>query len=206
MAEGDKEVKVHPVNVLEVAAAPGVQVKKLPGPVETLAGVQSGTYRIQEFDREGNLVNDTGDHNAVLSSAPILLAAMLANDAGSGVQFFAFGDGDPGWGASPPEPEWEDTGLLAEYYRQAPDGGVGVYLTTEGEVSVPRTTSVRFTCTLDYGLEGELPNGRTFREFGLTGGDATATLGTGLFVDAIRPPPQPKTHNNRLVLTITLLL
>ncbi len=126
--------------------------------------------------------------NKILVPLPTLLAGLMSNDVTftGGILFHAIGEGDPGWDSltTIPAPNFNDTTLLAEHFRKVPDSII--YVDNLGAPVIPpaRSNIIEVKTTIDFEDAGA--NGKFMREQGVTGGDATAALNSGLQVNAIR--------------------
>lgn len=116
------------------------------------------------------------------SFAQVMVAAFCQNDATilGGFQYHAQGNGDAGWGATPPAVNTADTTLFAETLRKVPDSID--FLDLSDVPQVGRSPRVRVRTT--YAL-AEMA-GETIREQAVFGGDATAAAGSGLICNVIR--------------------
>ena len=124
-------------------------------------------------------------YNTKMDNAAILIAALLANDAGtSGLLFSAQGIGDAVW-VEPtiPAVNTADTTLLSEAGRN-PINSI-VFLDGADLPTVTLTNKILVSTTF---IEADLA-GVTIREQALFGGDATATVDTGIILNVIRHDP-----------------
>ena len=131
------------------------------------------------YDTKGNLIETREGHNLVVTSILPLLASLLKKDSNfTGLQYWAIGQGDSSWDTTLPDPTVGDTQLVSELGRVAiPDTDV-TYLDDNLSPSNTPTHILQIRHTFD---ENTL-NG-TWREFGIFGGNASATLGSGIMLN-----------------------
>lgn len=126
--------------------------------------------------------------NTFTVSGRVLVAALMARvlvpETLTGISYHAFGNGDAGWGGSPPAPAGTEVALEAEFCRYAPTNVS--YESPSGSVSVgARTSAVKFETIIPAGAH----DSEVVREHGLFGGDATGTVDSGWMVNVIRHAP-----------------
>jgi len=212
--------------------------------------------------------------NKIVDSAGQLLAGLLANYVGftGGILYHAIGQGNAGWGVSPPDPGDGDTTLYDEVFRKQPativfvqevegqaDSGTydtivdaarteaddywnGMMITvtagtnaglsrlikdfqnSSGTITVDEPFPAPIDSSSEYEIDepvtvppftdkievktvfsfGDGPDGFDMREQGLFGGTATATLDSGIMINALRHPPMYKDHTIKIVRYIQL--
>lgn len=116
------------------------------------------------------------DHNVVCQNMGILLACLAKGEIGySGISYWAIGSGDPAWdtGGLPVEDSTREA-LVAELGRKAILTTDITFLTEDLEPSLTPTTTLQVQV-----LFGPNDCNGTWREFGLFGGDATASADSG---------------------------
>lgn len=127
------------------------------------------------------------DHNLVVNSAYVAMAmAAKAGDAFFG--WWAVGDGDGSttavWDAGVADgsikPTTADAALSNEIYRKQILPADMAYLDSAGAVSATPTSRIQITVTFN---ENEPATTAYFREWGIFGGDASATSGSGRMVN-----------------------
>lgn len=122
--------------------------------------------------------------NLIVNTLPILLAALMKGEGGySGILYHAIGEGVSSWDTADPRPtpEVTDATLEAEHFRKTPDSIT--FRDENGDVSVSPTNIIRIETLFQSSVPGV--GGRFCREQGLVGGNATATLDSGLLVNKI---------------------
>ena len=138
---------------------------------------------------DGARVVTAWQHNLVVNSFANLVAALcVGNGAGTGpnatyvgIQQMAVGTGLVSWDTGgTPAPNLTDTTLVTELARKV----VTVqFVDGSGNVIAGPSPNILVTCTFNVGEA----NG-ALREWGLFGGNATATLGSGIMVDHVTTP------------------
>jgi len=119
--------------------------------------------------------------NQLQNTFSTLVAALLKGDAAhSGLTYFAVGEGLGSWDTIPPTQPKSDTTLTTEIFRKAlvPATDI-VYLDPSNDMVVAGPTRKIQITVIFTTAEG---NG-DLREWGMFGGDATATLDSGLMAD-----------------------
>ena len=129
--------------------------------------------------KNGVLVEERVGHNLVVNTALNLIMALLKRQSGySGIQYWAVGSGASSWDSSLPTPSAGDTRLTAEIGRVAISPSEIVFLDSNLNVSSSPTNIIQITHTFGTGD----CNGK-WREFGIFGGNATATANSGLMIN-----------------------
>ena len=149
-----------------------------------------GVWRDIRIDQDGRIIQfDDWKHNLVVTSFATLLALLtLANGSGglgatyAGVQYLALGTGNSSWDTSGvPSPSLSDVALVTE-----PSSGNFRKIVTaqnvDGSNNVSATPTNRVLCSATFNL-GEA-NG-ALREWGLFGGNASTTAGSGYMIDHV---------------------
>ncbi|MMZ51289.1 hypothetical protein D1872_130240 [compost metagenome] len=123
--------------------------------------------------------------NVVLSAFSRLIAALVKGEAGyKGAMYWEVGSGNSTWNdQAPPSPSETDTGLLTPLFRKAIQPGDMRFLQADGTTTSTTPTN-RLEISVTFGTSEA--NGY-LREFAIYGGNATATLGSGI-------PINRKTH------------
>lgn len=149
----------------------------------------AGRYRDLIEGRQGRLRLDSGwRSNRVVARSSVLLAALMKRQEGmAGILYWAVGQGEAAWDSRLPSPRAGDTRLTSEVARQAlPPEGI-IYLDAAGRPT--ETPTNRLEITAEFTDEDLVTDGfQPLREFGLFGGDATATPDTGLLIDRVIHP------------------
>lgn len=124
-----------------------------------------------------------------------LLAALCKNHAGfTGMGYWEVGSGDTSWDTSMPSPQVGDVALLTPHTRVA----VAIYFldSSNNRISDPNVVTNKIE------LEAMFPEGvatGALREFGIFGGNASATLGSGIMCDRVIHPVINKPANMALL-------
>lgn len=122
--------------------------------------------------------------NQIQNTFATLLAGLCSSDTTNfpnAINYIAVGEGLGAWDITPPTIPYSDTTLTTETFRKAitPATDIG-YLDGSNNPSVSPTKKIEVTTTL---LTSEA-NG-DLREFGLFGGDATASTDSGSLVNIV---------------------
>lgn len=129
--------------------------------------------------KNGVLVEERVGHNLVVNTALNLIMALLKRQSGySGIQYWAVGSGASSWDSGLPSPSASDTRLTAEIGRVAIDPSEIVFLNGSLQVSSTPTNIIQITHT--FGVND--CNGK-WREFGIFGGNATASANSGIMIN-----------------------
>lgn len=129
--------------------------------------------------KNGVLVEERVGHNLVVNTALNLIMALLKRQSGySGIQYWAVGSGASSWDSGLPSPTAGDTRLTAEIGRVAIDPSEIVFLNGNLQVSSTPTNIIQITHT--FGVND--CNGK-WREFGIFGGNATASANSGIMIN-----------------------
>lgn len=129
--------------------------------------------------KNGVLVEERVGHNLVVNTALNLIMALLKRQSGySGIQYWAVGSGASSWDSGLPSPTAGDTRLTAEIGRVAIDPSEIVFLNGSLQVSSTPTNIIQITHT--FGVND--CNGK-WREFGIFGGNATASANSGIMIN-----------------------
>lgn len=166
------------------SANAGLKVTDEDSVLMKLAGEESQGLKMtgQITDRifkNGVLVEERVGHNLVVNSVLKLIMCLLKIQSGySGIQYWAVGSGASSWDNSLPTPAVGDTRLTAELGRVKIDPSEIVFLDSSYNVSSTPTNIIQITHTFGTGD----CNGK-WREFGIFGGNATATSNSGLMIN-----------------------
>lgn len=144
-----------------------------------------GCYRDCVTDGAGRLVDDSGWHSNVIAyTAWAVVAALLRNDAAMrGVLFCAVGSGAPEWDTHAPVAATGTARLRTERDRRPLDRNAFAYLDGRGAPATRPTDRLEITARF-AGTDESL----VLREFGLFGGDATATTNSGYLINYVIHP------------------
>lgn len=140
--------------------------------------------------------------NTVVDDCSKLIACLMKLQAGyTGIGYWAVGSGLTSWSNStPPAPATTDTKLTTETYRKAITASDMVFLDTNNVETATVTNKIQIKVTfLEAEANGEL------REFALFGGNATATLNSGVMINRKTHGLIYKTSGTKLERTIRLV-
>ena len=144
------------------------------------------------------------DHNLVVNSILNLLMALLKNDSSyNGILYWAVGSGLASWDSSLPSPSPSDTALVNEIGRVSIPSSEIKYIDGTNYSNTP-TNKIEISHTF-----GENDCNGTWREFGIFGGDATSTSGSGIMIDKVNHKILTKTDlmevNRTLKITLNIV-
>lgn len=130
--------------------------------------------------KNGVLVDTIVDHNIVVNSFLKIVMALCKNQNGyGGIQYWAIGSGEAAWDTATPDPTVYETALTNEIGRVAIPASEIIFLNPSNmQQSAMPTNMIQIKHMFDTGD----CNGK-WREFGLFGGDATETAGSGIMVN-----------------------
>lgn len=129
--------------------------------------------------KNGVFVEERKGHNLVVNSVLKLIMCLLKNQSGySGIQYWAVGSGASSWDSSMPSPDVNATRLTTEIGRVAIPSSEIVFLDSNNNVSSTPTNIIQITHTF-----GTADCNGVWREFGIFGGNATATANSGLMIN-----------------------
>lgn len=135
--------------------------------VDTIKNVKTG--KVEVIERGHNLVVD--------KVLPLIMA--LLKGSLSGVQYWAVGSGATSWDSNPVNPLLTETKLTNELGRKAITASNMTFVDPETlETSSSPTTCLEISCT----FYEEDCNG-VWREFGIFGGNASATANSGIMIN-----------------------
>lgn len=151
---------------------------------------------------------DTGEvevrkgHNLVVTSFTKLVMALVGRATNyKGINYWAVGSGLTEWDNNPVSPTLNETTLTAELGRKLLKPENFSFQDAEGNTSQTPTNILRVNVT----FEADECNG-IWREFGLFGGNATATLNSGILVDKRHHEVITKTNTMAIERTIVFTL
>lgn len=146
-----------------------------------LSGVKMTGQSIDRIYKNGVLVDEIVGHNLVVNSFLNLVMCLLKQESGySGIQYWAVGSGDDTWDDEEtlPAPNINATRLTAEIGRSQIASSDLAFLDSNYAVSTTPTNILQVSHT--FGTDE--CNG-TWREFGIFGGNATATSNSGILIN-----------------------
>lgn len=145
-----------------------------------LSGVKMTGQSIDRIYKNGVLVEERVGHNLVVNSFLNLVMCLLKQHSGynNGIQYWAVGSGADAWDSSLPSPSGSATSLTAEIGRVALTSSDFSFLDSNfNKVSTP-TNILQVAHTFGpYDCNGK------WREFGLFGGNASATANSGIMIN-----------------------
>lgn len=143
------------------------------------SGVQMTGQSIDRIYKKGVLVEEIVGHNLVVNSFLNLVMCLLKQQDGyTGVQYWAVGSGATSWDTNMVTPEITATKLTAEIGRVPLKAEDFAFLDASFNVVNTPTNILQISHTFD---ESEC-NG-IWREFGIFGGNATATANSGIMIN-----------------------
>ena len=129
--------------------------------------------------KNGVLVEERVGHNLVVNSFLKLVMALCKGEPGySGIQYWAIGSGDDSWDASIPDPEINAVRLTSEFGRVAIAPSEVSFIDASGTTMQTPTNIIQ----IKHVFGPNDCNGK-WREFGIFGGDATATANSGIMIN-----------------------
>jgi hypothetical protein len=143
-----------------------------------------GIYRDVVCARSGWTLSDSGWRpNTIVDSAWPLMAGLLKNDpALRGILFWAVGGGLGSWDAVRLPADTAVTQLVDETDRMPVAPEAIVYIGNDGHPSARPTPCIEIAVVFTWN------RGRTLREFGLFGGDATEAKDSGSLINYVVHP------------------
>lgn len=139
--------------------------------------------------KNGKLVEVIEGHNLVVNSFLKLVMALCKGESGyKGIQYWAIGSGQDSWDTSTPNPDVNATRLTAEIGRVAINPTDIKFLTSEYTQSATPTNILE----IKHVFGASDCNGK-WREFGIFGGNATASANSGIMIN--------KRHHNIITKT-----
>jgi len=149
------------------------------------------------FDQDtntGEIIHDWKKNLIVLDFGR-LLAALCKEHAGmGGMKYWEVGAGDAAWDTNPVTPQVGDTQLLAPHTRIP----VAIYFLDASNSRITDPNIVTNKIELEAMFAEGVATG-ALREFGVFGGNATTTLGSGIMCDRVIHPVINKPANMALL-------
>lgn len=144
-----------------------------------VTGVKMTGQITDRIYKNGVLVDEIVGHNLVVNSFLNLVMCLLKQQSGySGIQYWAVGSGASSWDTTTPTPEIGATRLTAEIGRVPISASEIAFLDTDYNVVSTPTNILQISHTF-----GTTDCNGTWREFGIFGGNATASLNSGLMIN-----------------------
>lgn len=129
--------------------------------------------------KNGVLVETRVGHNLIVNSFLKLVMCLIKRQSGySGIQYWAVGSGDASWDSSIPTPDENATRLTKELGRVTIQPSEISFLDTSYNVVSTPTNIIQIKHT--FGVND--CNG-VWREFGIFGGNATASANSGIMIN-----------------------
>lgn len=146
---------------------------------------------IDKVYMDGKLIDTIVGHNIIVNSFTKLVMALCKGETGyAGIKFWAVGSGLATWDSTSVEPLVGETQLTAEIGRVAIAANEIKFLTADyAESNVP--TNI---LQIQHIFGTNDCNG-SWREFGIFGGDATATANSGIMINKKHHPVITKTSD-----------
>lgn len=137
--------------------------------------------------KKGKLVDVRKGHNLVVDVCSKLLAGLVSGKITGSSIYWAIGSGQTSWDAlfdagSGPTPSSDAIGLVNEIARIKVSASNFRFVDESGNELSDSNYSNRIKCTIT--VDENTANGK-WREFGLFGGNATATQDSGIMIDHI---------------------
>ena len=145
-----------------------------------LSGVHMTGHCVDRiFNKNGELIEEIEGHNLVVNSFLNLVMCLLKQQSGySGIQYWAVGSGASSWDSSLPTPDLTASRLTAELGRVPIATSEITFLSpTYEEVSTP-SNIIQIKHTF-----GTSDCNGVWREFGIFGGNATASPNSGILIN-----------------------
>ena len=134
---------------------------------------------IDKIYKNGKLVQTIESHNLVVNKFLELILALLKEESGyGGIQYWAVGDGSSSWDDTLPSPTLNDTQLTSEIGRVAILASDLTFLNDDYTESATPTHILQIKHTF-----GTADCNGAWREFGIFGGNATASANSGVMLD-----------------------
>ena len=141
--------------------------------------------------KNGVLVEERVGQNLVVNSFLNLVMCLLKQQSGySGIQYWAIGSGASSWDSNMPTPELSATKLTAEIGRVPISASEITFLDSNNNGTTTPTNVIQISHTF-----GENDCNGTWREFGIFGGNATATANSGIMINKKHHPVITKTSD-----------
>lgn len=154
--------------------------------------------------KNGKLIDVRVGHNLIVNSFLNLAMALMKGENGySGIQYWAIGSGADSWDSTTPDPAANATQLTNEIGRVAILPAEIKFVNAEYEESVNPTNILQIEHTF-----GTADCNGKWREFGLFGGNATATTNSGILINkkhhAVLTKTSDMTIDRTMRFTLTL--
>ena len=118
-------------------------------------------------------------HNLIVNDIGKLIASLFKKESGyTGLSYWAIGSGQDAWDTSTANPTVNDTKLETEIFRKEIQKSDIKFIDGEGREQGSPTNRIAVTVTFST----TEANGK-WREFGIYGGNATATKDSGLMIN-----------------------
>lgn len=140
-------------------------------------GVKMKGECVDRIFKNGVLIEERVGHNLVVTSFLNLITYMLKNSSG-GISYWAVGSGASSWDNNMPNPELSAIRLTNEIGRVAISSSDISFLNSSGNTTTSPTNVLQVTHTF-----GTSECNGTWREFGIFGGNATATANSGILMN-----------------------
>ena len=169
-----------------------------------LTGVHMTGHYVDRIFKNGELVEEIKGQNLVVNSFLHLVMCLLKQQNGySGIQYWAVGSGSASWDENLINPSLGDTKLTREIGR-VPISPADISFLNSNFDKVSTLTNI---IQIEHTFGTDECNG-VWREFGIFGGNASATLNTGIMINKRNHPVITKTEEMTIerVMRFTLSL
>lgn len=162
-------------------------------------GTGSG-FKGEVFDTiyyaDGRVEKREKSFNIIVKDFNRLITAFLKGETGytTGNLYWAMGSGRTAWDTSAYTPVDTTDRLFTETYRKVIPAENRYFVTELGQ----RSETITNRLQLDIALESAEANGLSFREFGIFGGNASATVNSGILINHKVHPRIDKTEGMRI--------
>jgi hypothetical protein len=132
---------------------------------------------------DGRVEKREQSFNIVVDSVSKLIACLIKNETGytGGTLYWALGNGSTTWDTTPYSPASTNTKLVSEVFRKSIPSANRYFVDASGNKLGAGVISNRLQ--LDITIDSGEANGYSLREFGIFGGNATATKDSGIQIN-----------------------
>lgn len=144
-----------------------------------LSGVHMTGQITDRIFKNGILVEERVGHNLIVNSFLNLVMCLLKQQSDyKGIQYWAVGSGADAWDSNLPNPSLDATKLTNEIGRVAISAEDIIFLDSDYNPTTTPTNILQISHVF-----GENDCNGTWREFGIFGGNATATANSGIMIN-----------------------
>ena len=151
--------------------------------------MQYGRWRLTYLTMDGPVVGPWRANTIQIRLYALTQALLNVEPGYAGWQYIAIGTGSVTWDGlvNPPPAEVNEVGLIDEFARIPITAHH--YIDERDNIVLDLTRVVQVQGVIDGAVLGEtLHNPKPFRELALVGGNATAALGSGMYLAIVRIP------------------